>query len=212
MKAMFKISLTKYTILLIISVFTVLVSSCTPGAEKAVDTSSKGTGDLANMVMEAIPGTSKQYARQMDAVGNVEIVGFVEDGKKTGMWVQYTPERDIALINHYVNGLLEGTSMRMSFRNQVDLKLNYKQGKLDGPWTAFKFGKVIEQRTYVNDKLEGTATTYDDRTFKLKQEVQYKNGLQHGFFKYYDENGNVTLEYEYKNGEKVSGGMVEPGK
>jgi antitoxin component YwqK of YwqJK toxin-antitoxin module len=207
---MINFSLTKNAIILIVSVFTLLISSCTPGDEKAAETPSKGTGDLANMVMEPIPGTSKQYARQMDAVGNVEIEGFVEDGKKTGMWVQYTPEGDIALINHYVNGLMEGTSMRMSFRNQVDLKLNYKQGKLDGPWTAYKFGKVIEQRFYVNDKLEGTAKTYDDRSYKLKQEVQYKNGVQDGFFKYYDEDGNVTLEYEYKNGEKVSGGMVEP--
>lgn len=73
----------------------------------------------------------------------------------------------------------------------------------------YKYGKVVEERYYENGKLEGTAKTYDDRTFKLKQEAQYKNGLQHGYFKYYDENGNVTLEYEYKNGEKVSGGIVE---
>ncbi len=209
-KAMLKISLKKNNILLIISVLTLIISSCAPGAQKTGDATTKGEGDLANMLMEAIPGTNTQYARQLDAVGNVQIEGFVEDGKKTGLWIQYTPEGDIALINHYVKGLLEGTSMRMSFRNQVDLRLNYKQGKLDGPWTAYKFGKIIDQRFYVNDKLEGTARTYDDRSFKLKQEVQYKNGLQDGFFKYYDESGNVTLEYEYKNGEKVSGGIVEP--
>ena len=52
--------------------------------------------------------------------------------------------------------------------------------------------------------------TFDERTFKLKQEVEYKNGLQDGYFRYYDEEGNVTLEYEYKEGEKIKGGIVEP--
>ena len=70
----------------------------------------------------------------------------------------------------------------------------------------------IRDSLYKDDKLEGTARTYDDRTFKLKQEVEYKDGKQDGFFRYYDEEGNVTLEYQYKNGEKVSGGIVEPPK
>ncbi len=59
-------------------------------------------------------------------------------------------------------------------------------------------------------KLDGVARTFDDRTWKVKQEVEYKNGVQDGFFRYYDENGTVTLEYVYKNGEKVSGGMTKP--
>lgn len=212
MKAMFKFSLTKNTIVLIISVVALLASSCKSGDEKAPEAGAKGTGDLEGLVMEAIPGSDVQYARQIGPNGNLEIEGFVKDDKKVGQWIQYSPEGDILLINHYVDGQMEGTAMRMSFRNQVDLKTTYKRNELDGPYTAYKFGKVVETREYKNGKLNGTSKTYDDRTFKLKQEVQYKDGLQDGYFKYYDENGNISLEYQYKNGEKVSGGIIEEKK
>jgi len=214
MKSMSTRSATNTTILLIISMLTIFASSCKPTSEEAAKApaTEMGTGDLAGMTMEDIPGSKVKYAKQINAQGHLEIQGFVQDGKKTGQWIQYSPEGDIILINHYVDGLLEGTAMRMSFRNQVDLKINYKQGKLNGPWIAYKFGKIIEERQYTNDKLEGVAKTYDERTFKVKQEVQYKNGLQDGYFRYYDEDGNLTLEYQYKAGEKVSGGIVEPAK
>jgi len=209
---MFKFLLTKNAMLLIISILTLTISSCKPGDAKTATPGEEGTGDLAGMLMEEIPGTNIKCARRLDVGGNVHIEGYVENDKKTGQWIEYTSEGDIALINHFVNGMLEGTSMRMSFRNQVDLRLNYKQNKMHGAWTAYKFGKVVETRSYKDDKLEGTSRMYDDRTFKLKQEVEYKDGKQDGFFRYYDEDGNVTLEYEYKNGEKISGGMVEPPK
>lgn len=212
MKSMITRSATHTAILLIISMLTLFTSSCKPGAEAPAKVTGTGSDDMSGLVLEDIPGSKVKYARQINAQGQVEIQGFVEDGKKTGQWIQYGPEGDIILINNYIDGLLEGTAMRMTFRNQVDLKLNYKQGKLDGPWVSYKFGKIIEERQYANDKLEGVAKTYDERTFKVKQEVQYKDGLQDGYFRYYDEAGNITLEYQYKKGEKVSGGIVEPAK
>ena len=128
-----------------------------------------------------------------DASGNLSSEGYVLDNKKTGEWLTYNPEGEI----------------KMSFRGQVDTRAQYHLGQLHGPWKQYKFGKLIEERNYAGGKLDGTSKSYDDKTWKLKQEVQYKNGVQDGIYRYYDENGNVTLEYEYKNGEKVSGGMVK---
>lgn len=214
---MFRFSLTKPVLLCFISVFITFSMACkkeSVAAEPATEDPMSGgaVDDISALVKEDIPGTNVQYARQLNPQGQVQIEGFIENGKKTGQWIEYTPEGDILLINHYVNGLLEGTVLRMTYRNQVDLRINYKQGKMDGQYTAYKFGKLVEERFYKNGKLEGTAKTYDDRTFNLKQEVQYKDGLQDGYFRYYDESGNVTLEYQYKNGEKISGGIVEPKK
>ena len=209
---MFKSSLTKVPILFIVSVLLFLVSACKKEAEPATDQAGGMPADLKDMVFEEIPGSHIQYARQLDSMGRVQIEGFVDGTLKTGQWIQYNTDGEILLINHYVNGMLEGVAMRMTFRNQVDLKLNYRQNQLHGPWIAYKFGKVVEQRNYKDGKLEGTVRLYDERTFKLKQESQYRNGLLDGYFKHYDEEGNVTLEYQYKNGEKVSGGIVEPNK
>ena len=188
-----------------------IASSCKQqkAEEPAAAETQTGTGDLAGLTLEDIPGSNVQYARQISPAGLIEIQGFVENGKKVGQWIQYTPEGDIALINNYIDGMLEGPAFRMSFRNQVDLKSTYSRNKLNGPWMTYKYGKITEKRNYKDDKLDGLVQTFNDRTFKLQQEVQYRDGLQHGFFKYYDEEGNVTLEYEYKNGEKISGGIVE---
>lgn len=167
---------------------------------------------MSGLVTEDIPGTSIKRAREVDANGVLKIEGYLLDGKKTGQWIEYTPDGDIVLINSYVNGLLDGVVTRMSYRNQVDLRIHYKNGKMDGQYTAYKFGKLVEERYYKEDKLDGVSKTYDDHTFKLKQEVEYKNGLQDGFFRYYDEDGKLSLEYQYKNGEKVSGGIISPAK
>ena len=57
--------------------------------------------------------------------------------------------------------------------------------------------------------MDGPFAIYNDRG-NLQRRGNFKNGKQHGLLQYFDEEGNVTLEYEYKNGEKVGGGIVEP--
>jgi antitoxin component YwqK of YwqJK toxin-antitoxin module len=58
----------------------------------------------------------------------------------------------------------------------VDLRANYRQGKLEGPYTLYKYGKVVETRFYKNNKLDGTVRQYDESKFTLKSEAEYKDG------------------------------------
>lgn len=212
MKSMIKSLLTNKASLLLACTILLIGYACKPSAEKAAATAPATEDDISGLVREKIPGTSIEYARQINAAGALEIEGFLDGNQKTGQWIRYNPEGEIIQINNFVNGKLEGTAMKMSFRNQVDLKISYKQGEMDGPYTVYKFGKIIEERNYVAGKLEGSTKVYDQKTFKLKQETQFKNGVQDGMLRYFDENGNVVLSYEYKNGEKISGGIVEPPK
>ena len=198
--------------LLIMLLSMIAISSCKDSSgsktvAKAEDDKSGIPADLSKMVMEDIAGTDTKYARQMTSTGVIEIEGYVRNNQKTGQWILYSPEGDVSQINNYVDGKLEGVALHMAYRNQVDQRANYLHGVLHGPWLGYKFGKIVEERNYKNGQLDGAVKIYDERTFKLKQEAEYKDGLQDGFFRYYDENGNVTLEYEYKKGEKISGGM-----
>src|SRR4249920_2815674 len=117
------------TLLLMLSLV-ITMTSCKSGTKaKSAATAVTKTGmpeDISGMKLEDIPGTDTKYARQMNASGAVEIEGFVRDNKKTGQWIKYGAEGDIGLINNYVDGKLEGVAMRMIYRNQVDLKSNYK--------------------------------------------------------------------------------------
>jgi antitoxin component YwqK of YwqJK toxin-antitoxin module len=55
---------------------------------------------------------------------------------------------------------------------------------------------------YVSGKLEGTVRIFYENS-KLMEESLYKNGLRDGVSKWYDQEGNLTIQYEYKNGELV---------
>lgn len=181
-----------------------LMSGCSPKTAEA----DAGDGDLAGFELTAIEGSNVQHAVRKDANGQVVFEGYVLDNKRTGEWLEYNTEGDIVLIENYVDGLREGISLKLTPRGQIDMRARYHRGLLHGPWKQYKFGKLIEERNYVRGNLEGVVKTYDDHSWKLKQEAQYREGKLHGYYRYYDDAGNVTLEYQYKNGEKLSGGMV----
>ncbi len=179
--------------------------SCKPAGPKVV----AGTGDLTGFEIIEIPGSTTQHAMRKDGNNQIVIEGFVMNNQRSGEWIEYNEDGELAKIDNYVDGLLEGLSLKLSSRGQIELKARYQRGILEGPWTLSKFGKVIEERNYKSGKLDGIVKTYDNGTWKLKQEIEYKDGVQDGFYRYYDEEGNITLEYEYRNGKKVSGGMKE---
>ncbi len=196
----------KYSIFSVLTLSVLLTfSACTPAAPAPT----AGTGDLTGFDLTDIPGSSIKHARQLDPAGQLVHEGYVLDDKRTGQWVEYSNEGYIVSISNYVNGLMEGPAMKLSYRGQVEERSKYHLGIPEGEQIVYKYGKILKTSNYTNGKLEGVVKAYDEKTFKLRQEIEYKNGLQHGFFRNYDENGVVNLEYEYKNGEKLSGGIVE---
>ncbi|MGB4848158.1 MAG: hypothetical protein WBP41_09590 [Saprospiraceae bacterium] len=193
-----------YFIILLCYIF-IYNSGCNSAPKPVMETK----GDLTGFELTEIPGTTAKTAIRKDPSGQVVIEGFLDGDKKTGTWLEHNNEGDISTLTSYLNGFQEGPALKFSFRGQVDQRTNFHLGQLDGPWVQYKFGKVMETRQYKNGKLDGTVKIFDEKSYKLRQETEYKDGKQDGHFRYYDDNGNMTMEYEYKNGEKVSGGMVE---
>lgn len=134
--------------------------------------------------------------------------GETLDGLKTGTWTTYYPDGRVKSISSYIGGKLNGVFVNLTDKGHVELQASYKDGVLDENWTTYQNGsRKKEERFYVMGKLNGINKHYN-RTGKLQKEIGFKDDVQHGIFKYYDDDGNVTLEYEYKDGEKVSGGIV----
>ncbi|MEO6131679.1 MAG: hypothetical protein ABIQ02_07515 [Saprospiraceae bacterium] len=193
-----------YSYFMVFAGFIFLISTgCNSSAPKA------GTGDMKGFELVDLPGSTVKSAKRRDPSGQVVMEGFLDGDKKTGMWMEYNNDGDISSIESYINGMLEGPSLKLSFRGQVDQRTNYHLNQMDGPWVQYKFGKVMETREYQAGKLDGSVKLFDQKTYKLRQETEYKNGLQDGHFRYYDDEGNVSVEYEYKKGEKVRGGIVK---
>ena len=58
-------------------------------------------------------------------------------------------------------------------------------------------------------KIDGLYREYHTSNGKLQKEIAYKDGVQHGMFRQYNDEEKLIMEYEYNEGEKVSGGVVE---
>lgn len=135
--------------------------------------------------------------------------GYLTDGNKNGAWINYHPENGrIQTIQTYTNGLLNGPAMEMDQRGQVIKKATYVNNILNGEKGEYKHGRAVKITPYINGIKEGTYKEYFTNG-KLQKEIQYKNDIIDGKFRQYKNDGTILLEYIYKNGEKVSGGIIE---
>ena len=155
-----------------------------------------------------ISGTSIDRVIKKHETGSVEEQGYLLDGYKYGQWVTFNPkDGKITSISNYSKGNLDGLYLKFSNREQIDMKANYKNNQLHGPYAEMTFGRLAKQANYLDGQLDGLYKEYYNNG-KLLKEIEFKTGKQDGVYRYYDEKGNVTIEYQYKDGEKVSGGMV----
>lgn len=179
------------------------------------DNSNAGAGateqfDSSGYTTEDIPGTPYQRVFKLGADNTLQEEGLARNGVKEGTWAIYHPggvfpEKVIS----YADGMYNGPYMEFNERGQLALRATYKNNILDGPWGKYRFGRPEAEANYKNGKFHGTYKEYDSSTGKLIKEINYKDGVQHGMLRFFNDAGAVTLEYEYRNGEKVSGGIVE---
>ena len=161
--------------------------------------------------VETVPGTGLQKLSKSDPAGYLIEQGYLADGVKNGAWTTFHPEKNLPkTIMNYVNGAATGLYLELNDRGQIELMANYKNNMLDGPWGKYKFGRPVQTATYEEGQLNGLYQEYNDRDGKIRKEITYKNGEYDGPYRFFNENGEVTVEYIYQNGEKVSGGMINP--
>jgi len=187
----------------------VLLISC--GEPSSSPASAEGI-DLSGYTQDDVPGSDAKHVFQLDNLGYSVAEGLLRDGKREGVWIEYHPGTHIPRsIVSYVSGIPNGPTVFIDSRGQVEEKQGLRNGQLHGVLAKYDYGKAAAEMNYVDGKLDGLAKTYYDGRHrgKLQQEVEYKAGVQHGKFIYYNEDGKKTLEYVYKDGEKVSGGMTE---
>ena len=134
--------------------------------------------------------------------------GTTLQGIKNGAWMTYFPETaKIQTLNNYVNGKKNGIELELNDRGQIIAMTEFKNDELHGLSAKYRFGRPLEETNYKEGKMHGPFAIYDDNG-KIQRRGSFNNGKQDGILQYYDEQGNVTLEYVYKNGEKISGGIV----
>lgn len=163
--------------------------------------------DLKDFVIEEIPGTSTQVAKRYENGNLIEEV-YLKNGKYHGTRTIYF-EQNYRIKDHisYFDGQLNGYWLKFNNLGRVEEMEQYRLGKLHGTKIKYYSGFPLEIESYKDGIPHGTFVKFYQNRNK-QQEVEYVNGVQHGKFRYYNEDGILTLEYLYENGQKVSGGII----
>jgi len=175
--------------------------------------SSGGGGGAATSLVgydSADVGGGVTRASKKDEAGNYIEQGYLINGVRNGVWIKYYDGAEagkVKSVASYSNGALNGPYYEYTNRGQIETEVNYANNVYDGVVAKYKFGRAVEVKTYLNNKLHGPSYDYFNDG-KIQKETHFKDGKQHGIMSWYNEEGAKTMEYEYKDGEKISGGIV----
>lgn len=140
--------------------------------------------------------------------------GFITNGtlinkSKTGAWITYHSDgKSIKTISNYIRGKKSGVELVLNERGQIEHLKGYKNDVLHGYQAKYRFGQPLEETSYRNGSLDGPFAIYDEQG-NIQRKGSYKAAKPHGILQYFNESGQVIMQYEYQNGEKISGGIVE---
>ena len=176
------------------------------GCNKSAPASS---ANFSGYEIVAIDGSDFQKALKKDGGGTVVEEGYIYKDKLNGLWLTYHPDGRVNTMQHYIDGKLNGLSVTLDNRGQIIDKAYFTANQYDGIKATYRFGRKQEVIPYSMGIINGRVNKYYTNG-KVMEENDFVNGEQHGFYRHFNDEGIMDLEYVYKNGEKVSGGIVNP--
>lgn len=165
--------------------------------------------DLSLYTSEKVPGTDWKKVTRNHSSGEIYETGYTANGVREGSWTLYYPEAGfIQTISSYENGIFTGPFLEFDDRGRLVKQANYINNQLDGLYGEFRGGRPVKKIMYKEGMINGYVREYNPRG-GITKEIYYTNNVLDGTMKHFNDEGKVVLEYLYKNGEKISGGIVE---
>lgn len=129
--------------------------------------------------------------------------GEYRSDKKTGLWVYYYPNGKTRLKVNYRDGKLNGPIFEFSEDGIPLSEIMFKNNLKDGVYRLYyNNGNPKEISMYSKDKKEGTENLYYPNG-KRSSIGQYKKGMKDGLWRYFDETGKRKSDGHYKKDEKT---------
>ncbi len=129
--------------------------------------------------------------------------GNYHQGLRQGAYVVYHPNGFIESVTSYVNGKKEGLYMLLDNRGQLLEEGYYHNDLLEGKYTVYNRTRIKETRHYRQGQLNGPREKFYANGTTVMERTNYVDGTLDGVARWYDQQGNLTIEYVYKNGELV---------
>ncbi len=167
----------------------------------------------ANFVDDKPVGLVTRYAEDGKKVsettfekdGSASVVYFHDNGKKAsegkytaskkrdGLWIYYNERKIKVAAENYSNGKLNGTSYTYYENGKIAEEINYTNDVLNGPWIQnLPSGTRRLDTHYVDGKIDGRYRYWDNDGY-LSVDGTYRNGVQVGDWKIYEGNGSTKF-------------------
>ncbi|NQZ77023.1 MAG: toxin-antitoxin system YwqK family antitoxin [Ekhidna sp.] len=188
----------------LIWILTLLFTACGgPKSPISNDSGFEGSQIPANATVqdyEAIPGLQRAVVKSAEiTVGEGDFL----NGLHHGSWVTYEIDGKLKSVTTYFEGKKQGSELIFDNSGYVLSKKYYHQDVLNGESLKYKRRKIVERLNYSNGVQHGIQKKfYVDGT--VMEESTYISGKIDGVARWYDQEGNLTIEYEYNMGELVS--------
>jgi len=130
--------------------------------------------------------------------GNISSEGRMVSGKPDGYWKAYYENGKLKSEGNRKNFEIDSTWKFYNPEGKLILEVNYLSGKKNGLKISYLDKETIREN-YKND-VKGGITLYQYPGGKTKLEIPFVNGLEQGFGKEYDQDGNIVTLTEYKRG------------
>ncbi len=166
------------------------------------------TSDFTSYTLEKIEGTDLTLARKFQEDLLIEEL-TLKNGKPHGNWTIYFDQNN-RIKDHmsYYDGKLNGYWLKFNNLGRVEQMEQYRNGVLHGELIKYYSGTPFEFENYKNGEPHGVFKKYYPNQH-MQQYAEFENGKLNGFWRSYNDEGKLTVEFVYKDGLKVKGGIVE---
>lgn len=167
------------------------------------------------LVVDKTPDVQLEIQRDYHNNGRVKSSVNLIDGKKQGVYREYSRSGEITASRMYLNDEISGEgivdeNMKMQGKwkiffpgGKLKAEGEYKDGKRTGKWVFYYLSGDVEQTgSYSNGKPDGDWRWYHTNGQLLREEY-YMNGREDGEMKEYDMNGKVIATGQYTDGLKT---------
>ncbi|MEM9835193.1 MAG: hypothetical protein AAF828_01745 [Bacteroidota bacterium] len=183
-----------------------LLFSCEPSAS-STNANSDGAVTTTNTAGFEVTALSEQlqWLEKYDPDGNILESGTLENGQRQGTWLYYgATSKAPVKVETYLDGQLHGAYFELDQMGRLKKSANYKMNQLHGSYAEFRAGIPQITATYKDGQLDGTFRAHTLQNGKVNRTIEYKNGVQEGAMRWYNEQGELMQERFYRNGEVVN--------
>lgn len=155
--------------------------------------------------MNYVNGKAQGTMKGFGSNGDLKYEFDYKDNQRNGKYTAYYPDGKVSAKGQFKNDKIDGVFERFHHNGEKSVVTNYDEGEYQGKHESYySNGQLQTSGSYVESTQVGEWLSYNINGKLIEKENFDEKGKLTGSSIQYDENGNKTIEFEYKNGKLIS--------